>query len=315
MQAGFDLIFMTCDIAGHLRGNIYTPFGSQSMKPSEFKYECPETLDDALTLLCSDEHDCQPLAGGQSLMPMMNLRLAGAELLVDLNNVRELDFIREEGLQISIGSMVRYATLIDSDIISQHIPLFSLAIPHIAHEAIRNRGTIGGSVALADPAAEMPALLMALDATIVAVSKTGKREISADEFFIGVYETALETGELVHSIKIPVAGVDQKFGFYELARRHGDYAMAGVAIAASSIDPYADLRIVFFSIGDRALRATEAEVVLQGQRYGEESVHNAQLALASLQFNEDMNASESTKAHLAGVVMQRALADMNVENT
>lgn len=284
------------------------------MKSPEFNYECPATLDDALALLASEECDCQPLAGGQSLMPMMNLRLAGPEVLMDLNKLSELVFIREEGTYISIGSMVRYVELLQSDMVKQHIPLFSLALPHIAHDAIRNRGTIGGSVALADPAAEMPALLKTLNATVVLISKSGKREVSADEFFLGVYDTALEHGELVHSVNVPVASKDQHFGFYELARRHGDYAMAGVAISASSIKPYTDLRIVFFSVGDYALRASDAEAALHGEHYTDPVVDRAKLALASLEFNADMNASEATKAHLAGVVMQRALAAMEAEN-
>lgn len=285
------------------------------MKASQFKYECPSTLDDALAHLASDEHECQPLAGGQSLMPMMNLRLAAPEVIVDLNRLTELDFIREEASRIHIGSMVRYAALLQSTIVRQHIPLFAQAIPHIAHEAIRNRGTIGGSVALADPAAEMPALLRALNASIVLVSRSGKREVTADEFFIGVYDTALEEGELVHSISVPMAKAEQRFGFYEIARRHGDYAMAGVAISASSINPYAGLRIIFFSVGDHALRASEAEAALIGQSYGVAVMDNAKAALKSLEFYEDMNASKATKAHLAGVVLQRALAGMNTENT
>ena len=285
------------------------------MKAPEFRYECPSTLDDALACLASDEHDYKPLAGGQSLLPMMNLRLAGPEIIVDLNGLTELVFIREEASRICIGSMVRYAALLESAIVRQHIPLFGRALPHIAHEAIRNRGTIGGSVALADPAAEMPALLLALDANIVLISSLGRREIPADEFFIGIYDTALEQGELVHSINIPSAGTDQRFGFYELARRHGDYAMAGVAISAASIDPYKGLRIVFFSVGDHALRATDTEAVLEGHAYGSAVLEKAKLSLGSLEFNEDMNASEATKAHLAGVVLQRALAGMNAENT
>ena len=285
------------------------------MKAPEFRYECPSTLDDALAWMASDEHDCQPLAGGQSLMPMMNLRLAAPELIVDLNKLTELEFIREEDSSISIGAMVRYATLLESTIIRQHIPLFGQALPHIAHEAIRNRGTIGGSVALADPAAEMPALLCALDASITLVSSSGSREIPADEFFIGVYDTALEQGELVYSVNIPTAIEGQQFGFYELARRHGDYAMAGVAISASSINPFTGLRIVFFSIGERALRATDAEAVLEGQAYGKAVLEEAKSALGSLEYNEDMNGSEATKAHWAGIVLQRALAGMSAENT
>lgn len=280
------------------------------MKARNFRYECPSTLEDALACLCSEEFECQPLAGGQSLLPMMNLRLAGPEVLLDLNHLAELKFIHESTTAISIGSMVRYSELLNSPLVRQHIPLFTKALPFIAHEAIRNRGTIGGSVALADPAAEMPALLRALNASILLVSSAGKREVSADEFFIGVYDTALEHGELVHSISVPMASNNDRFGFYELARRHGDYAMAGVAIKASSVNPFSELRIVFFSIGDHALRASEAEAVLEHEYYSDLLVNKAKLSLVSLDFNEDMNASKTTKAHLAGIVLQRALADL-----
>ena len=285
------------------------------MKAPEFKYECPLTLDDALAYLSDDKLDCQPLAGGQSLMPMMNLRLAGPEFIIDLNRLDELVFIREESPRVVIGSMVRYSALLESTVVRQHIPLFAQALPHIAHEAIRNRGTIGGSVALADPAAEMPALLRALDAIIVLVSHSGQREVPADDFFIGVYDTALEPGELVHSISVPMAAPEQSFGFYELARRHGDYAMAGVAISASALNPYTDLRIVFFSVGDHALRASDAEAVLEGQQHSDELLAKATDALSALELNEDMNASVATKAHLAGVVFKRALARLNAEKT
>ena len=284
------------------------------MKASEFEYACPLTLDDALMCLSSTDYDCQLLAGGQSLMPMINLRLARPEMIVDLNKISELDFIRVEEQRVVIGSMVRYTALMNSSIVNQHIPLFSQALPHIAHKAVRNRGTIGGSVALADPAAEMPALLQALDATIVVMSTNGSREIAASDFFTGLYETSLQRGEMVHSINVPVAGEGQRFGFYEQARRHGDYAMAGVAISAASVEPYINLRIVFFSISDRALRATEAETVLEGNKYNEALINKAKQANSVLPFNEDMNATEPVKLHLSGIVMQRALAGMNREN-
>ncbi len=282
------------------------------MKAPDFQYQCPRTLNDALVQLSSDDVECQPLAGGQSLMPMMNLRLAQPEMLLDLNNIAELSFIREAGSHIEIGAMVRYATLLESKLIHHHIPLFVQALPHIAHAAIRNRGTIGGSVALADPAAEMPALLKALDATIEVVSKSSTRTISADDFFLGTYETALRSDELVHSIKVPVAISEHRYGFYELARRHGDYALAGVAIGAHSVEPYTNLRIVFFSISDCAVRAVEAEDALNGKLSNDSTaLGNALETLSKLNYYEDANASSATKNHLARVVMQRALSKLS----
>jgi len=247
---------------------------------------------------------------------VMHLRLAYPEVLLDLNKLSELDFIRVVDSHIEIGAMVRYAALLKSKTIRERVPLFLQALPQVAHEAIRNRGTIGGSVALADPAAEMPALLKALDATIVVVSSNGSRCISADDFFLGIYETALQQDELVHTIKIPVAAPDQKFGFYELARRHGDYAMAGVAISAASIEPYTELCIVFFSISDCAVRAPDAEDALNGKSSTDAAaLKQAQDALSTLNYFEDMNASTDTKAHLARVVMQRALQQMTSEQS
>jgi len=245
---------------------------------------------------------------------MMPLRLAFPAALLDLNKLSELSFIDYDDTHIKIGAMVRYSELLQSAEVGERIPLFAQALPFIAHEAIRNRGTMGGSIALADPAAEMPALLKALNATITIASTRGLRTIAADDFFLGIYETALNNDELVHSVTVPIANANQRFGFYELARRHGDYAMAGVAIAAQSVEPYAGLRMVFFSIGDYALRAPAAEAALNGKFQDDAiAIQQAQDALLSLEFNEDLNASGNMKAHLSGVVMRRALQSMRME--
>ena len=281
------------------------------MKASDVQYECPSTVAEALALLADTDRFCQPLAGGQSLMPMLHLRLAQPEVLVDLNRLSELDFIEKTDSHLHIGSMVRYSELVNSDLINKHAPLMSLALPHIAHQAIRNRGTIGGSTALADPAAEMPALLLALNATVVAVSESGQREIPVDDFFLGIYETALNDGELLHSIRIPVAGKEQRFGFYELARRHGDYAMAGVAISAQLINPYIDLRIVFFGVADQPLRATDAEAALEGcTAQDSNAINKAQQSLTVDQILGDAGMSAEAKLQLARVVLKRALESM-----
>lgn len=244
-------------------------------------------------------------------MPMMHLRLAQPEVLVDLNELSELKFIQLTDDQLHIGAMVRYRELQSSKPVRQHVPLLFMALPHIAHSAVRNRGTIGGSTALADPAAEIPALLIALAARIVAVSERGQREIAADEYFQGIYDTALAEDELVHSIKIPIATDEQRFGFYELARRHGDYAMAGVAISARSISPYTGLGIVFFGVADRALRATDVEVALEGCMQDDEAaLRKAQDSLPEDEFTGDAGLSVETKLQLAKVVLKRALHGM-----
>ena len=268
------------------------------MKAPDFVYHRPESVQDALALLAQDP-DAAPLAGGQSLMPMMNFRLARPEALVDLNGIASLSGVSREGDTVRIGAMTRYAELEASALVQKHLPLIAMALPHIAHDAIRNRGTIGGSVALADPAAEMPALLLALNAVVRVTGPGGERQIAADEFFKGMYETDLRAGELVTAIDFPLARPSDRFGFIELARRHGDYAMAGVAVAA--IDT---LRIAFFSVADKAVRATRTEEIL-GQSLSD--IDPAIVALEDIDFGADLNASAAAKRHLAGVVLLRAL--------
>ncbi len=281
------------------------------MKAADFAYEKPDNLNAALELLAREDCDMQVLAGGQSLMPMMNFRLAQPELLVDLNGVSELSFIEEQPETITIGAMTRYANLAASDVIKEHVPLFQMALPHIAHSAVRNRGTIGGSTALADPAAEMPALLLALEATITVVSVGGAREIPANDFFLGLYETALQDGEIIKSIAIKKAKPQNRFGFYELARRHGDYAMAGVAIASTSIDPVCDLRIALFSVSDKAHRLPHAELAFEGENLDDTEARDAAFQeLDDFDFRGDLNADGDTKRHLARVVLTRALETM-----
>ena len=269
------------------------------MKAADFRYERPASLPDALALLADEDLDAAPLAGGQSLMPMMNFRLAQPGTLIDLSALDDLRGVTLDEGMLRIGAMTRYVDLTRSELMATHAPLIAMALPHIAHAAVRNRGTIGGSVALADPAAEMPALLLALDAQITVQSEAGPSIHAAADFFLGMYETALEDGELVTEIAIPIAGPDDRFAFYELARRHGDYAMAGVAVARrGSLH-----RIAFFSISDKAMRASGAEASLDAGR----PVAEAVLTLGDLPFSGDLNASTSMKQHLSGVVLTRAL--------
>lgn len=278
------------------------------MKPANFSYERPSDLGEALALLGNPEIEASPLAGGQSLMPMMNFRMAQPKTLVDLNGLNELRGIRLDGGALRIGAMTRYVELASSEAVRVQAPLVGLALPHIAHAAIRNRGTIGGSISLADPAAEMPALMLALDARITVQSATGQREIAADDFFLGLYETALEAGELVTEILIPAASERRRCGFHELARRHGDYAMAGVAVTAEGSERH---RIAFFGVSDRAVRARGAEKALDGQPAGHsQALEAAVAALDEIEFSADLNGAEDTKRHLAGVVLKRALERM-----
>lgn len=274
------------------------------MKAPDFRYERPETLEAALSLLSDDTVDAAPLAGGQSLMPMMNFRVAAPDVLVDLNRIPGLDGIEERGGVVEIGAMTRYAALEASDVIAREVPLMARAIPFIAHSAIRNRGTLGGSMALADPAAEMPAAMLVLGAEVVLQSAEETRSVSCDEYFLGVYETARAANEILTMIRVPKAAPGQKFGFHEIARRHGDYAMAGCFVAAT--EGLNTVRIGFFGVADRALRAPAAEAALAGSDGGAAALDAAVDALADLPFEGDLNAGPDTKRHLAGVALRRA---------
>lgn len=280
------------------------------MKAADFQYERPASLADALALLGDEALDATPLAGGQSLMPMMNFRLAQPGMLVDLSGLEGLRGITVVNGALRIGAMTRYVEMVRSDLVTEHAPLIAMALPHVAHAAVRNRGTIGGSVALADPAAEMPALLLALDAVVTVASVEGERDVAATDFFLGMYETALEEGELVVGITIPPRASDRLFAFYELARRHGDYAMAGVAVSCTASGHVcSDYRVAYFSIADRALRASGAEAALEGLE-PMEAAEAAVAALAELPFAGDLNAGTATKQHLSGVVLKRALGGL-----
>lgn len=283
------------------------------MKAPDFRYERPTTLSEALALLGDPERDAAPLAGGQSLVPMMNFRMAQPGTLVDLGRIDDLRGIEELDAGLQIGAMTRYVELAASDAVKERAPLMSMALPHIAHAAIRNRGTIGGSVALADPAAEMPAVLLALDARINLISADERRTLPASSFFLGMYDTALEDGEIVASVAVDHASEMRRFGFYELSRRHGDYAMAGVCVSATERTDgrFVDWRIAFFSVADRAVRATGAEHALDGARpHDKDRIAAAKDALSEIAFSADLNASAETKRHLAGVVLARALTGM-----
>ena len=281
------------------------------MKAPDFSYEKPTTIKDVLALLANNELECQLLAGGQSLMPMMNFRMANPGTLVDISNVSELSGIYERDETIEIGAMVRYRELELSEIIKGHCPLVTMVLPHVAHAAIRNRGTIGGSLGLSDPAAELPAVLLVLDGKIEITSGKGTRLEPARTFFKGVYETSCESDELITKIILPKQHPKQKFGFYEIARRHGDYAMAGVCIAQ---DINLKARVAFFGVADRAVRSIAVEKLLSGNAdFSEQLIKNAQNALDDIEFEGDMNAGPEAKQHIAKVVLERALKEMKNE--
>jgi len=283
------------------------------MKSSAFQYELPEDLSTALKLLDSKDMDILPLAGGQSLMPMMNFRVAQPDILIDLNKIDSLKNITIEDDNIKIGSMVRYCELEQSDIIQKHFPLIMHVIPYIAHSAIRNRGTLGGSVSLADPAAEMPSILIALKASIELSSSTNTRTVNSEDFFKGIFETDRKSNELVTSINIPITDSPKKFGFYEVTRRHGDYAMAGAVVTSESNESlFNDTRVVLFAVSTKPMRMIKSEDSLNGNNLDNQDAINAAIdAVSGNSFESDLHNDEATKETLAKVSLKRAIGGLN----
>src|SRR4051794_11198894 len=229
------------------------------MKASAFSYARAGSVSEALQLLRAHGERAKVLAGGQSLMPAMNLRLISPELVVDIGKLGELRGITVTGSTVRIGALTRHAELARSAEISRHAPLLGEAIAHVAHPAIRNRGTLGGSLAQGDPASELPACMLALNATIVVQGQARERRIAAADFLTGIYETALSADELLVAVELPVAPKNASHFFQEFARRHGDYAIAGLAAQATvEADTLSDLRLAFFAVGDRPVLAKAA---------------------------------------------------------
>ena len=282
------------------------------MKPAAFEYFTPATVDEAVALLAEHGGEAKPLAGGQSLIPAMNFRLARPALLVDLNRVSELAYVRAESGGVALGAMTRQRAVERSDVVARAAPLLAEAMPAIAHPQIRNRGTIGGSIAHADPSAELPAVMLALDAWFRAKSSSGERSIPAGEFFKGMLETALEPGELLVEIAVPALPASSGTAFLEVARRHGDYALVGVA-AIVTLDPRGrckEARIGLLSVGDGPVLATEAGKGLSGQTPSEELLRAAGDAAATRDIDppSDIHASAAYRRRLAAVLTRRALA-------
>ena len=270
------------------------------MKPAPFAYAKAKSVDDAIRLL--GETDARLLAGGQSLMATLNMRLSAPKLLIDINGIGALSGIAVKNGQVEIGALTRHVEAERSADIARHAPLIALAMPHIGHAAIRNRGTIGGSIAFADPAAELPACLLALNGEVDIAGAEGKRIVKADDFFKGLFETALGTSEILTAIRVPAATRNTRVGFAEYARRHGDYAMAGLAASAEANGKgLSDVRLVYFGVGTTPVRAKSAEAALAGG-----DIEAAVQALGSdLDPHDDVQADAATKMHLAGVLLRR----------
>lgn len=285
------------------------------MKASRFGYARPRSLEEALALLAENGEQAKIIAGGQSLVPALNLRLVAPSLLVDIGRIDALRGISVTGTTLAIGALTRHSDLESSLQIARHAPLIAEAIRHVAHPAIRNRGTMGGSLANADPASELPACALALDAIIVAQGPAGERTLPARDFFLGFYETALAPDEILTRVEIPLRRDEDRFAFGELARRSGDYAMAGLAAsAAMNAGTCRSLRLAFFGVGETPVLATRAAEALTGEP-DRRALDRAVAALAEdLDPQSDLQASAAMRRHLAGVLLSRAAADLFPES-
>jgi len=272
------------------------------VKPAPFAYAKAKSLDHAIELLARPDGDARLLAGGQSLIATLNMRLSAPKLLVDLNGVSRLAGIAVKNGMVEIGALTRHVEAERSAEIARHAPLIALAMPHIGHAAIRNRGTLGGSIAFADPAAELPACLVALGGEVEIAGPRGKRTVKAGDFFKGLFETALGAGDVLTAIRIPAATPETRVGFAEFARRHGDYAMVGLAATAqTTARALGDVRLAYFGVGNVPVRAKKAETQLT-----EGNIDGAVQALAAdLNPSGDVQATGATKMHLAGVLLRR----------
>ena len=282
------------------------------MKPPKFRYFAPKSVGEALALLEEHAAEARVLAGGQSLVPLMNMRLVHPEVLIDINGISELSFIEAMSDGLAIGALTRDAKLVADKHVAKGLSVLNEAAHFVGHPAIRNRSTVGGSIAHADPAAELPAVMVALNAEMVARSRTSSRTITANDFFKGYLTTDLKDGEMLTEVRIPGLPARSGSTFVEFARREGDYALAGVA-AVVTLDEngtIAEARLGLCSVGPAPVRPHDAEALLRGQRPGDESWAAAANSVISV-INEplsDIHGSADYRRHLAGVLTKQALA-------
>ena len=282
------------------------------MKPPPFEYACPTSLDEAVELLALD--DSRPLAGGQSLIPLLNFRLARPSVLVDLRRIPELRECRVNGSGIEVGAMVTFSEARNEAALGG-LGLLQKALPHIGHVQIQSRGTIGGSIAHADPAAELPAVALSLDAQIGALSRSGPRTIAAADFFLGPYSTALADGELLTHVRFP-ASESARSSVVEFSRRHGDFAIVGVAASIDTAEDGATVqraRISAFGMGATAQRLANAEEALRGELLTSAPVVDRSASAAAQEVDpfDDANASARYRRHLVEGLTRRALMEVS----
>jgi carbon-monoxide dehydrogenase medium subunit len=279
------------------------------MKSPAFDYIRAESLQHVFDLLAQHGDDARLLAGGQTLLATLNLRLSQPALLIDIGALAELRGISVQGDHLRIGALTRHVEIEESELVARHAPLLAQAAPHIAHRAIRNLGTFGGALAYADPAAEWPACVLALGGTLVVASSRGERRVTARDFFLGLYTTAMQPGELLLACELPCQTGGERQIFGELARRQGDYAIAGLATRARlEGDTLREVSLAFLSMGDRPLRATRTEAVLLAGTLTDARLAEADAALrAELEPFADLTHSAAAKRQLAATLMRRAI--------
>ncbi len=283
------------------------------MKARNFRYVRPDSLAHACRILTDAEGDAVPVAGGQSLLAGLNMRLSAPKLLVDIGDLAELAGQSASDGVVRLGALTRHHELIGSDLVRRHLPLLAQAAPHIGHMAIRNRGTLGGSLAYADPAAELPACAVALDATVVIRGVAGEREVKAEGFFKGLFETDLRLGELIVAVKFPATPAGMSVGFAELSRRHGDFALVGLAstvvLRRERID---QARFVYFGCADRAKVAQATSRALVGQ-----AVPLPDTSSFGGAIHDDLSPDDTpglradTRLHMAQVLTRRVLNNLS----
>ncbi|HEX8675202.1 MAG TPA: xanthine dehydrogenase family protein subunit M [Longimicrobium sp.] len=281
------------------------------MKPAPFAYHRPDSVEGALALLAEHGYEAKLLAGGQSLVPAMNFRLAAPAVLIDLNRIPGLDVIAEAEGGVRIGAMVRQRSAERSTLLAERAPLIAETLPFVAHAQIRNRGTMGGSIAHADPAAELPAVMLALGARFHLRGPNGTRTVTAEDFFTGLFGTALEPEEMLVEIEVPTAAPNTGFAFDEISRRHGDFALAGVA-ASVQVDAEGrctNARIALLSVGDGPVLAAQAAAALDGQTPTDEAIRAAANAAAQQDIDPpgDIHATPAYRRQLAEVLVRRVL--------
>jgi aerobic carbon-monoxide dehydrogenase medium subunit len=279
------------------------------MKLPPFEYACPTTISEAVALLAAHDGDAKPLAGGQSLVPMLAFRIAAPALLVDLRKLSELRQIRTADDGITLGAMVRWRDILDDARLCTAHPLLVAAVAHVAHYQIRNRGTIGGSLAHADPAAEMPGIVLTCDATIAVVGAAGVRIVAAADFFLGPLTTTLKSDEIITEVRLPAWPAKRRFGFQEFSRRRGDFAMAGAAVFYDEDRGKAkNAHVGAIGVADRPLRLGAVEEVVNGSTVDEATIAKAEAAAsASVSPADDIHAGGEYRKALIGVMVERAL--------